>query len=205
MGQQPVQTNAQQTDNNHIQGDEVEAEGAAGIIDPVAEAVFTADHLRRHDHNPGDPCRDPQGRDHLGQDGGQGDFQQQLLPVKPIVFGNTKVDNGDSRHRRHRRHRQRKKRRHKDQKYRRRVADPEPQNGKGYPGQWRQVAKEVDPRQQCRPDAVPAAQPQAQGHAENRSQAEAHPDTEQRRHDVTEEPPRMHLIGNALKHCQWRR
>jgi len=67
-----IHRDADQTDRDHLDDQEIGAQSIAGIHYREAKAITTGDHLRGHNNQPGESGCDAQCRNHLRHDGGQG-------------------------------------------------------------------------------------------------------------------------------------
>src|SRR5262249_3713060 len=91
--------------------------------------------------------------------------------------------------------------RHEDQEDSRLIADAEPENGERYPGERREIAEEVNGREQRRPNPAPRAEPQADRDPEQDRQRKPDADPEQRRDQIIKEPPVAYLLLEGPDHA----
>src|SRR5689334_18794774 len=136
--QQPhraVQQEADQSDDDHARNHQIVAIARiARIDDEIAEPGAQCDHLRRNHHEPGDAQTDAHADDDLRQHRRDHDLAEQAVARHTEVSGGPQISLLDGVHAGDGLHDHRKYRRDEDEVDRRSVADAEPENGDGNPG-----------------------------------------------------------------------
>ena len=135
-------------DHHHARDHQVVAvAGVARVDDQESEPGVDRDHLRGHDHQPGDAERDPQADDQLRHHRGiQHVVEERSHAASRSCGRRSRSTSGMMRDRVHRRDRERQERGQEDQEDGRQVADAEPEDGDRNPGQRRDRPQDLDQR-----------------------------------------------------------
>ena len=171
----------------------------------IAEAGVHRDHLRRHDHEPGDAERDADAGDDLRQARGQDHPPEKLAPAEAEVLRRAQIDRLHVLHRRDRRDGDGKNAGEEDEEDRREIAHAEPENGHGNPGDGRNRAEDLDHRIERLKGAPEPAEHQPERHADQDRETEAPRHAEERGDDVFQEQSLLRQLDEAAHHFERRR